>query len=332
MATQAYDCVPVVELDRAPLRTTISPLPTAFTLIRDALQGGRRGTPARWRRQVLSGLRRRDAAAFAPLVDPESTGWPSILESVDVHATRETLDVALERVAATPGTALLAALEHEHDVTLTPAWNAARRNPDRWLRGYVDALHRGWRRLEPLWRGSAGLLEREEEKVIAAMYRGVSPAQLAQALFPRSPLVGSVLRLAPAGHQSRCLRVGERGVTVIPIVASAKAGTMSAPGDFLEWVAYPIPEVWRAFDDQAPPPASLHALLGAQRSALLGRLDDPQSAGQLAQLVGLTPSAVTFHLRALEAAGLIWRQRCGRNVVVHRTARGTQLLVLYELP
>jgi hypothetical protein len=35
-------------------------------------------------------------------------------------------------------------------------------------------------------------------------------------------------------------------------------------------------------------------------------------------------------LRALEGAGLIVRERNGRNVIVHRTARGTGLLALYD--
>jgi DNA-binding transcriptional ArsR family regulator len=42
------------------------------------------------------------------------------------------------------------------------------------------------------------------------------------------------------------------------------------------------------------------------------------------------PSGVTHHVRALESAGLITRERRGSNVLVHRSARGTALLGLYE--
>jgi DNA-binding MarR family transcriptional regulator len=80
------------------------------------------------------------------------------------------------------------------------------------------------------------------------------------------------------------------------------------------------------------PPASLEALLGVPRAALLRALDRATTAGQLATRLGLTPSGVTHHLRALEPAGLVARERHGRFVRVHRTIRGTQLLALYDLP
>ena len=35
-------------------------------------------------------------------------------------------------------------------------------------------------------------------------------------------------------------------------------------------------------------------------------------------------------MRALEGAGLNVRERSGRNDIVHRTARGTGLLALYD--
>jgi DNA-binding transcriptional ArsR family regulator len=62
---------------------------------------------------------------------------------------------------------------------------------------------------------------------------------------------------------------------------------------------------------------------------LLRALDRPMTAGELAVLLGIVPSAITHHLAALEPAGLVLRQRRGRSVLVHRTARGGRLLQLY---
>jgi DNA-binding transcriptional ArsR family regulator len=73
----------------------------------------------------------------------------------------------------------------------------------------------------------------------------------------------------------------------------------------------------------------LEALLGAQRARLLGFLDRLRSAGEVATALVASPGAATHHLRALEAAGLVIRERVGRNVVVHRTRRGSALLLLY---
>ena len=58
--------------------------------------------------------------------------------------------------------------------------------------------------------------------------------------------------------------------------------------------------------------------------------DEPLAAGAVAEAIIATPGAATHHLRALEGAGLIVRERSGRNVIVHRTARGTNLLGLYN--
>lgn len=326
-----FTYVSAAELDRAPLRMVISPIPTTLTLVRDALQDGFRGTPEAWRKSILSSLRPRDIAALAPLGGPQSTSYPSGLTNVDVRAEREPFEAPLERLTSTPGSELLDALDNPLDCAPTQAWDPVRRDPDRWLRRYVDAMHRAWRVLEPRWRRSVALLEREQERLDAAMDRGVSPTQFLKGITPRSSVIDGTLRMAPAELRPRPLRVDALGVTVVPLLAGAKSGTQVCPRDVLEWIGYSLPEVWRVFDDQAPPPASLEALLGIQRSALLRRLDHPQPAGQIAQALGYTPSGVSFHLRALEAAGLIIRQQSGRNVIVQRTARGTQLLALYAV-
>jgi DNA-binding MarR family transcriptional regulator len=44
----------------------------------------------------------------------------------------------------------------------------------------------------------------------------------------------------------------------------------------------------------------------------------------------MAPGGVTHHLRFLEAAGLIWRERTGRSVTVELTARGGAILALYR--
>jgi DNA-binding MarR family transcriptional regulator len=77
---------------------------------------------------------------------------------------------------------------------------------------------------------------------------------------------------------------------------------------------------------------SLEALLGLPRAALLRALDRATTAGQLAAVLQLAPSGLTHHLRVLEPAGLVSRERRGQCVFVRRTARGTTLLSLYERP
>jgi DNA-binding transcriptional ArsR family regulator len=325
----SHDWIPRHDIDGAPLRTAISPLPTAFTLTRDALQDGRRGTPAVWRQAAIANMRARDIAAFEPLTDRRTTGWPTLLDGV--HGRRETLDAALQRLANTPGTALLEALDTDRDVVPTAAWDLVRRDPERWMRSYVDALHHAWRGLEPLWHRSSALIERETERVDAAIDRGVPTAQLVNQLVPTSSLDDESLRLAHSPEPRR-LGIDEDGLTVIPLIVAGDTGHVMSPADSFVAVAYPLPEVWRAFDDTAPPPASIEALLGPRRSAVLRALDQPEIVGRLADRLGLAPSVLTFHVNALEAAGLVNRHRHGRNILVQRTTRGTTLLALYEFP
>jgi DNA-binding MarR family transcriptional regulator/ribosomal protein S18 acetylase RimI-like enzyme len=75
---------------------------------------------------------------------------------------------------------------------------------------------------------------------------------------------------------------------------------------------------------------SLEALIGLPRARILRRLERPRTMGELAGLIASVPSAVTHHVATLAAAGLVARKRRGRRVLVHRSARGTALLALYE--
>ena len=74
---------------------------------------------------------------------------------------------------------------------------------------------------------------------------------------------------------------------------------------------------------------SLEALLGVPRAALLRALHQPSTVGELATRLEIVPSGITHHLRTLEPAGLVVRERRGQSVFVHRTKRGTMLLALY---
>jgi DNA-binding transcriptional ArsR family regulator len=91
------------------------------------------------------------------------------------------------------------------------------------------------------------------------------------------------------------------------------------------------PPVTSANYGRQPPPL-LAALIGYQRAAILDRLDQPARAGKIAEALVIRPGATTYHLRNLEAAGLVTRTRCGPYVIVERTERGNALVALYELP
>ncbi|MER7756130.1 winged helix-turn-helix domain-containing protein [Kitasatospora sp. NPDC097643] len=77
----------------------------------------------------------------------------------------------------------------------------------------------------------------------------------------------------------------------------------------------------------APGPlTALTALIGAPRARLLAMLETPSSTTELAHRLGVTPGAVSRHLGALAAAGLLERARHGRRVLYRRSALGNALV------
>ena len=84
-------------------------------------------------------------------------------------------------------------------------WRRVAADPARWLRTYVTALRRAWTAFEPLWARSAGMLDREVERVSVALARGAG-AELIAERFAGLPLDGDDL-LLPSHTRQRAARV-----------------------------------------------------------------------------------------------------------------------------
>jgi DNA-binding transcriptional ArsR family regulator len=324
--------LPLEALSGVAIAPVISPLPTAVALIGTALtEPARAGSASRVRRALLAHLRPRDVAALLPLRSGQrldgAGGRPNEVVPAPAGAS---LEEQLEAVAAVDPEALAlgirAAARAGHPVG---PWRPVASDPARWLRAYSQALRRAWEVLEPLWASSAAAFDREVERVSVALARGAGPELLTQ-VFPYCAVAGDELLLPSHSGTSGRLRVGG-SLLLHPLLAPASAsGWTDDYGDVCLAVRYPLPGAWRSFDGVGPPPASLTALLGAPRATLLRRLERPATAGELAALLQAVPSVASHHLRALERAGLVTREREGRQIRVRRSARGTQLVALYE--
>ena len=252
---------------------------------------------------------------------------------------------ALEAVAEIDPQTLAAAIAAA-DRAGHPAspWQPVAADPAGWLRAYVHAVRRAWTALEPLWQRAAGTLDREVERVSVALARGAG-AELIAERFPYARVAGDALELpahaAPGGAAREAATgpsappadgrpVGTGGALVLlPLVAPASAaGWTDDYGDVCLAIRYALPQ--ERFDADGPPPASLAALVGPQRALILTRLERPATAGELAALLHGVPSIASHHLRALERAGLVTREREGRRVMARRTARGSELVALYS--
>lgn len=100
------------------------------------------------------------------------------------------------------------------------------------------------------------------------------------------------------------------------------------------WVAWDLPISYaivypaRGLLGQAPAAIrdAVAALLGARRAELLRTLSAPISTSQLHAQTGGAISSVSEHLHVLLDAGLVHRQRAGRNVLYYRSPLGDALL------
>jgi DNA-binding transcriptional ArsR family regulator len=85
--------------------------------------------------------------------------------------------------------------------------------------------------------------------------------------------------------------------------------------------------VWHAIADPlASGGTAAEHLLGAARARLLGELRAPATTTVLARQVGVTPSAISQHLRFLYRGGLLKRQRSGRDVLYQTSELGVALV------
>ncbi|MFI7407324.1 ArsR/SmtB family transcription factor [Streptomyces sp. NPDC049627] len=116
-----------------------------------------------------------------------------------------------------------------------------------------------------------------------------------------------------------------RGLRLVPsLFAHKPAPPLSA--DEPPMLAYPGRGAATLWEPRPEPDASaLTALLGAPRTTVLRLLAEPLPTVELARRLGVTPSAVSQHLKVLHATGLVTRARDGRRVLYRRTPLGDQL-------
>ncbi|GAA2788779.1 DUF5937 family protein [Kitasatospora paracochleata] len=204
--------------------------------------------------------------------------------------------------------------------------------PDVLLARVVDVLDSYWNRcLAPAWWPRARTVL---EADLAHRGRRLSEHG-AEGLFadldPRLSWQHGTLRLddPDPGVQAlgRAVEVAGRGLVLMPTLFALGAQT-DIGQDGPPLVTYPARgKATMAEGLTTAPPAgsALANLIGAPRARLLALLHHPASTTELAHRLGVTPAAVSRHLTALTAAGLLTRTRHGRSVLYSLTPLGTSL-------
>ena len=309
-------------LDDAPPRVAVTPGPSLCALAAE-IAGANRGAPRERVTAARAQLEPGDLAVLRPVGAPPGSFTPGGVAITGVDDATS-IEEELERIATLPVDVLLDDIAFAYGPSPSP-WDVVA-EPRRWLVRYALALGRIWHGREQ-WAAAAALLEREIERVETGESRRAP--RLMGTLHHRAQVRDGVWELADADPLS--LHPPESGLVVAPVLAGSGAGraTYNDQGR-LRAIVYPLPGAHRVLEgDLLPPARALESLLGVQRARLLQLLSRPRSPGELAKAMLVVPSAATHHLRALEAAGLVVRERAGKRVMVHRTARGHALLELY---
>ncbi|HET7013369.1 MAG TPA: DUF5937 family protein [Streptosporangiaceae bacterium] len=140
------------------------------------------------------------------------------------------------------------------------------------------------------------------------------------------------LSLADADTGRTELRVekGPDGLVLMPTVFGWPDVSMRKATSTQTTMMYPArgaATVWHAITDHpAGHGTPAEHLLGAVRARLLAALCSPSTTTMLARQLGVTPSAVSQHLRFLHRGGLLNRQRSGRAVLYSASELGLALL------
>jgi DNA-binding transcriptional ArsR family regulator len=314
------------DVRRSPFRVAVTPLPSLNFAVRDAVGAGRGATPEAWCRAIRGYLRTQDYQTLAPFVTQGPTLVPDPLVGLS-EPPGQSLKEGIERMMATPLDWLAEEIESCSAASGNGAWTDAQRDPARWLRRYAASLLRAWKGFGPVWRHARPALDREVERV------GLATALDAQLELLDGLLAGGAVDdgrwcIACKFYEGR-FRFPDAGVVLHPLVAGERSSIFAHTDDAVASVSYPLRSVL-GLEPLESPRASLEGLLGVPRTRILRALADPTTIGRLAEALRAAPSAATHHVGALEAAGLVVRDRRGRHVLVRRTPRGEALLEIYN--
>lgn len=318
-------------LDRLPVAFAAAPHATALALGMGAVGRPDLGGPPAQRAAIRLAMSDSTVRVFATLAHPRTFPiWDGLApwSAPPSHGWQPQFELASTDIGEFQA-------EIEENYGRAPShWSSVLRTPRRFLSDYVRACREIWSAVRPMLGDTSVLLNREAERVGRAAVCGTVPELLAS-LYPGATLADGRLRL-PA-RRSQAIRLAPAGLAIGPTLAAQERGGYAYRDGQLLYLTYPMPRLgpFRRGDDRAagrPERDSrneLISLLGPPRATLLRFLDRPASAGELATLLHCGPSAVTYHVDALVAAGLVRRERLGRQVLVQRTDRGDQILELY---
>jgi DNA-binding transcriptional ArsR family regulator len=308
-------------------RFALSPLCETHEAVRTLRRPERHGYHLPWLRRMraaVSGLDLAPLWLFMPqpgytpdfLGRPPGTPAPSfedellLLRGTDPALARREMEMSL---AGTPGAAE------------SPLGRELLADPAAAVQRLADVTERAWRALVATdWPRLRALLEAD----IAYRSRQLAMDGL-RGLFAdlHSDLAWADGTLTLRNRDDRLMeqRLDGRGVLLLPSVFVWPDAVSGFAEPWQQTVIYPARGIGALWQTPQAPSDTLVRLLGPNRAAVLGGLDEPASTSALADRLGLAASSVSAHLSVLRDAGLLSSRRHGHQVLYERTPLGIAL-------
>lgn len=208
-------------------------------------------------------------------------------------------------------------------------WRSAAEQPARWLASAIEAVNEAWLVGRSHWETSELMFRHEEAKIGACAVTGTLGSFLNR-IDPRLHATDDAIVFA--SHCNRQIPLGDRRLALVPMLVPSSQALIEFEGDNLAYIGYPLggaaQPVSIGQSGEASNGDKLVELLGPVRASALRTLEHPQSMSELANLLRVAPSTLTYHCDQLSKAGLVRRERHGRGVWVLRTTRALRLIEL----
>jgi DNA-binding transcriptional ArsR family regulator len=310
--------------DVAAVRFAISPLnEVVASLIRRRRRGLNPATSP-WEAEVDALLATEDTTLLDVLVSPR--GWvPDVLTPFP-EGPEARLEEELDAVRGADPGCLRADFAAAYATGPLPDELRRRlRRPARLLEEMVVALERYARlALEPWWPRIRSAIHADIGARTHLLAREGLGTMLAD-LQPQVEWDGRALRVAVAPEIDHAIDLAGRSLPLVPSVF-ARHPHINLSADLPPVLVYAARGAALVWDDaELSAPASLARLLGRGRAGVLVALDTPRATVDLAELLGVTPGAVSQHLQVLGASGLVRSARAGRRVLYRRTELGDRM-------
>jgi DNA-binding transcriptional ArsR family regulator len=243
-------------------------------------------------------------------------------------APRPALADELAAVAASPPAIVRAELDKLCDGRALPSvLQPLYEDPAGQLPTVAEALRRYWEvAVLPVWPRLQAVCALDLTYRMERFAEG-GLARVLGDLHPELAMDGDRLRIDKPHHCHHRFDLAGAGIVVMPcafIWPSLMVECCEVDRPVLTYPTRGVAEQWEEPSAEEADPLS--ALVGRTRAVLLANLDLPRTTTQLASELGLSPPAVSQHLKILKDTALVTARRRGRMVLYQRTRTATALL------